>query len=210
MLDSKGFDLWAENYDVQVGLADENNDYPFAGYKDILGQIYAQIMAAGPGRVLDVGVGTATLAAKLHQAGHEVVGVDFSEEMLKIAARKMPGARLICHDFEEGLPKELAGQKFDFIVLTYALHHLEDGAKCEFIREVLGYLAPKGTLIIGDIAFETAEARDKCRADCGEDSWDDDEFYIAWADFAERLKGWCKAEYRQVSHCGGIIQIKSS
>ena len=189
-------------------MTDEGNDYPFAGYKDILGQIYAEIMAKGMCKVLDIGVGTATLTAKLHQAGHEVVGIDFSEEMLKIAAQKMPGARLIQHDFADGLPKELAGQKFDFIVLTYALHHLEDGAKLEFIKEALGYLAEGGALLVGDIAFETAEAQDKCREECGEDGWDDEEFYIVWEDFLQGLKAACEADYRQISHCGGILTIK--
>ena len=191
-----------------MGLSDESNDYPFAGYKEILGRIYAEVMAKGPCRVLDVGVGTATLAAKLHQAGHEIVGIDFSEEMLKIAAQKMPGAKLIQHDFANGLPKELAGQKFDFIVLTYALHHLDDSAKLEFIKEAMGHLAQDGALIIGDIAFETAEAHDRCREDCGEDGWDEEEFYMVWGNFAESLSEICRAEYNQISHCGGILTIR--
>lgn len=33
MLDNKGFDLWADGYDVAVGLSDESDTYPFAGYK---------------------------------------------------------------------------------------------------------------------------------------------------------------------------------
>ena len=173
-----------------------------------MGQIYAEIMAKGPCRVLDVGVGTATLAAKLYRAGHEVVGVDFSEEMLKIAAQKMPGAKLIRHDFAEGLPKELAEQKFDFIVLTYALHHLEDSAKLEFIKEAMGYLTQGGALIVGDIAFETAEAQDKCREDCGEDGWDNDEIYVVWENLAESLSEICRASYSQISHCGGILTIR--
>ena len=207
MLDSGGFDLWAEGYDASVGLSDENNEYPFTGYKEVLGQIYAEIMAKEPCHVLDVGVGTATLAARLHRAGHKVVGIDFSEEMLKIAAQKMPGATLIQHDFVKGLPNELAGRQFDFIVLTYALHHLEDGAKLGFIKEAMGYLAKDGAIIIGDIAFETAEAQDKCREDSGDD-WDDEEFYIIWEIFAKNLNGLCKAQYRQISHCGGILTIK--
>lgn len=36
MLDDKGFDLWADGYDKTVGLSDEENSYPFAGYKEIL------------------------------------------------------------------------------------------------------------------------------------------------------------------------------
>ena len=40
MLDNKGFDLWADGYDKTVGISDEENCYPFAGYKEILGMIY--------------------------------------------------------------------------------------------------------------------------------------------------------------------------
>lgn len=41
MLDNnKGFELWADGYDKSVGVSDEENTYPFAGYKDVLGTIY--------------------------------------------------------------------------------------------------------------------------------------------------------------------------
>ena len=31
MLDSRGFDLWADGYDRSVDISDEDNTYPFAG-----------------------------------------------------------------------------------------------------------------------------------------------------------------------------------
>lgn len=40
MLDNKGFDLWADGYDKSVGLYDEENTYPFAGYRNVLNAIY--------------------------------------------------------------------------------------------------------------------------------------------------------------------------
>ena len=40
VLDNKGFDLWADGYDKSVGVSEEDNTYPFAGYKKILGSIY--------------------------------------------------------------------------------------------------------------------------------------------------------------------------
>ncbi len=42
MLSKEGFDLWADGYDRAVGLSDEENSYPFAGYKDVLGGIYPE------------------------------------------------------------------------------------------------------------------------------------------------------------------------
>ena len=61
MLDNKGFDLWADGYDKTVGVSDEENTYPFAGYKDVLGTIYKTIMKKANAVVLDIGFGTGTL-----------------------------------------------------------------------------------------------------------------------------------------------------
>ena len=40
MLNNRGFDLWADDYDKSVSLSDEDGTYPFAGYKVILNEIY--------------------------------------------------------------------------------------------------------------------------------------------------------------------------
>ena len=37
MLNDIEFDLWADGYDKTVGISDEENTYPFAGYKKVLG-----------------------------------------------------------------------------------------------------------------------------------------------------------------------------
>lgn len=58
MLNSKGFDLWADDYDKSVGLCDEADDYPFAGYKEILNAIYGAVCDRGGASVLDIGFGT--------------------------------------------------------------------------------------------------------------------------------------------------------
>lgn len=44
MLNQTGFDLWADGYDKSVGLSDEGNTYPFAGYKAVLGAIYQTVI----------------------------------------------------------------------------------------------------------------------------------------------------------------------
>ena len=36
MLSQSGFDLWADGYDKSVGVSEEENSYPFAGYNTIL------------------------------------------------------------------------------------------------------------------------------------------------------------------------------
>ena len=44
MLNNKGFDFWAGDYDKTVGISDEENTYPFAGYKKVLWFIFQTIM----------------------------------------------------------------------------------------------------------------------------------------------------------------------
>jgi len=205
MLSNKGFDLWADGYDADVDMIDDDNEYPFAGYKEILGRIYAMIMEQGSCNVLDIGIGTGVLAKKLIDGGNKVTGIDFSQKMLDIAASRVPDAVLIRHDFGDGFPIQLAEQKFDFIISTYALHHLEDEAKITFIQDAVNFLAPDGKIIIGDIAFETEEAQDACRDDSG-DGWDDDEFYFVMETLSPHLKDF-SWHYQQISHCGGILTV---
>lgn len=78
MLDQSGFDLWADGYDKTVGISDEENAYPFAGYRDVLGSIFQTIMEKPNATVLDIGFGTATLTAKLYEHGCTIYGQDFS------------------------------------------------------------------------------------------------------------------------------------
>lgn len=94
MLDSKGFDLWAEGYDKTVGLSEEDNSYPFAGYKEVLAFIYNMVLGRERPVVLDIGFGTGTLTAKLYAHGCEIYGQDFSAKMIELAREKMPDGQL--------------------------------------------------------------------------------------------------------------------
>jgi len=206
MLDNHGFDMWADGYDKSVNVSDDDNTYPFAGYKEIMNAIYGTVMKKSPAKVLDIGLGTGTLASKLYDGGNDITGIDFSEKMLSTAKAKMPEAKLIQFDFTKGLTPELASAKFDFIVSTYALHHLTDSEKVAFIRSLLANLNDQGTIIIGDVSFQTKGDLEKCKSLSG-DEWDDDEFYFIFAELNEELSGVCKMSYHQFSHCAGILEI---
>ena len=43
MLNNTGFDLWADGYDKSVGLSDENDRYPFAGYRAMMNALYQRV-----------------------------------------------------------------------------------------------------------------------------------------------------------------------
>lgn len=206
MLDDKGFDLWADGYDKSVQLSEEDNEYPFAGYKDVLNTIYNIIHRKEKAKVLDIGFGTGVLTKKLYDDGYEIYGIDFSERMLEISKEKMPLAKLVQYDFSRGLPKELENIQFDYIISTYAMHHLEDEDKIKFINKLEEYLSRDGRIIIGDIAFETRELLEQCKAKY-ENYWDDEEIYFVF----DELKEFFPKEdisFTTISHCAGIIQLR--
>ena len=177
MLNSTGFDLWSKDYDKTVQLSEESNEYPFAGYKDVLNTVYNEIRSGQGKTVLDIGFGTGILSKRLYDEGVEIFGVDFSAEMVNTAKEKMPNARLYQFDFTKWLPKEREGQRFDFIVTTYAIHHLTEEEKISFIKLLKTKINTNGKILIGDVAFETKKDMELCMEQAG-DEWDDEEFYI--------------------------------
>lgn len=202
MLDKKDFDLWADGYDKMVGISDEENTYPFAGYKDVLGNIFQIIMEKQNAIVLDIGFGTGTLTTKLYENGCSIYGQDFSSRMIELASKKMPDAHLYQGDFTKGLVAPL-NQSYDFIVATYALHHLSDEQKVSFLRTLLNCLKENGKILIGDVAFENRDQLNQCRQEAG-DEWDDEEIYFV----ADEMRSiFPKLAFRQISYCAGILTL---
>lgn len=208
MLSNHGFDLWADSYDESVRDADESNQYPFAGYAALMNAIYGAIMPSTPSKVLDIGMGTAVLASRLYEAGNYITGVDFSLEMIKIAKSKMPNASLLHWDFTLGIPPAIRSQAFDFIVSTYALHHLDDGAKTDIIFQMLDMLEPGGVIYIGDVCFPTPDDLRACKQACG-DEWDEDESYFVIDQMQQKLGRSCSFAFHRFSFCAGIIELRN-
>ncbi len=203
MLDQNGFDLWADGYDKTVGLSDEENSYPFAGYKEILARIYQIVLEKGKSTILDIGFGTGTLTQKLYEQGCEVWGQDFSSRMIDLASAKMPNAHLFQGDFSQGLVEPLLKNSYDFIIATYSLHHLTDDGKITFIQSLMDLLKVDGIILIGDVAFANRADLERCQEEVGEE-WDDDEIYFV---FDELQKAFPKMKFDQVSYCAGLISL---
>ena len=204
MLDNKGFDLWADDYDKSVGLSDDDNSYPFAGYKEILNQIYNEVLSLKAKKVLDIGFGTGTLTSRLYEKGIEIYGQDFSKEMFDIAKEKMPKAKLYFKDFSHGLDEALLTNKYDAIIATYSLHHLADEDKTNFIKSLLPLLNDGGKILIGDVAFKNCHELEICKNHAGH-AWDDEEFYFVYNEMRDKFPA---TTFNQISHCAGIITIK--
>lgn len=203
MLNNSGFNLWADGYDKSVGISDEENVYPFARYKKVMNRIFGEVMEHGDAKVLDIGFGTATLAKRLYDNGCAIFGQDFSKRMIEIAKEKMPGAHLYMGDFSKGLCSELLEHKYDFIVSTYALHHLDDARKVDFINGLLPLLNDGGKILIGDVAFMTRSELEKCKNDAG-NKWDDDEIYFVFDEIKGHFPKMC---FEQISYCSGVLTL---
>ena len=203
MLNSKGFDLWADGYDKTVGISDEESTYPFSGYKKVLGLIFKAIMETTNAVVLDIGFGTGTLTMKLYEQGCSIYGQDFSARMITLASEKMPNAHLYQGDFSKGLVEPLQNRHYDYIVATYSLHHLTDAQKSVFLTELRDHLKENGKIMIGDVAFETRKDLERCRLAAG-DAWDDEEIYFVAEELRKDLPG---LSFMQVSDCAGILML---
>ncbi len=201
MLDNKGFDLWADGYDKSVDLANEDDSYPFAGYKQILNEIYNRVLIGKCNAVLDIGFGTGTLTSKLYEQGCCIWGQDFSGRMIELAKEKMPEAKLYQGDFSKGLVEELKQNKYDAIIATYSLHHLLDEQKVSLINDVLALLNNEGRLYIGDVVFETRKEMERQKALIG-DEWDDEEIYFVADEFT---KVFPQMKYEKFSFCAGLL-----
>lgn len=204
MLNSNGFDVWADGYDESVRLADESDAYPFAGYAAILKEIYGRVCASGAKTVLDIGFGTGTLAGQLYQQGCDVFGQDFSSRMIQLAQGKMPRAQLYQGDFSLGLVQELKQQRYDAIIATYALHHLTDEQKVAFFQELLPLLQDNGCIYVGDVAFATRAQLEQCKAQAGDD-WDASEIYFVYDELKQAFP---QLRFEPVSHCAGLLTLK--
>jgi trans-aconitate methyltransferase len=92
-------------------------------YEEMLDVAAAAAGARRPRRVVDLGIGTGALAARVAKRAPAatIVGIDEDAQMLAAAARRLPGSRtrLVTNSFLRApLPR------CDAIVASFALHHI--------------------------------------------------------------------------------------
>jgi SAM-dependent methyltransferase len=109
----------------------------------------ARVVAELPrnGRVLDLGVGTGRELPALLDAGHEVVGLDVSPEMLAICAKRARPIPLFEGDLWEPLPWD--ARSFDAVIALHGTlaHPPREGACSGLAREVARVLRPGGVFV---------------------------------------------------------------
>ncbi len=101
-------------------------------------------------KVLDIGCGTGNFSIKLAKMGCEVIGIDISEEMLKVAKDKAKKEGLNIKFYNMDVyDMKFEDNCFDGVISVTAFEFLKDPDKA--IEEMFRVLKPKGYLLIGTI-----------------------------------------------------------
>jgi putative AdoMet-dependent methyltransferase len=145
------FDEWSHSYDQTVSGHDAEYEEVFSKYDEIL----SAVADKAKGTVVEFGVGTGNLTAKLVNKGLHVIGIEPSTNMRKIAQNKLPNTNIIDGDFLNFHVSE----KVDTFVSTYAFHHLTDEEKRTAIATFKDRLNPHGRVVFADTVFITDEAK---------------------------------------------------
>src|SRR5262249_34395681 len=149
-----------DSYDASVL---SSTGWPHEGYEKLLDEVVTRADAHPSMTVLDLGVGTGNLTQRFLALGYSVWGIDFSSEMLARAKPKLPGAILLHADLLEVWPREVQ-RRFSRVVSSYALHHFDLNTKRELLlRVVSSHLEGAGRIVVADISFPTARAREQAR-----------------------------------------------
>jgi len=96
-------------------------------------------------KILDLGCGTGHESMRLHSLGAEVVGVDFSEESIRIAKKKTPQCTFLAKDILE-LDKSLG--LFDGIFSSGSIIHISEEQMPKLFRILYNLLEDGGFIEI--------------------------------------------------------------
>jgi ubiquinone/menaquinone biosynthesis C-methylase UbiE len=153
----ESYDTVAEDYAVLTGQALAKEPL----LRAMLTAFAELVLAAGPGRVLDVGCGPGHVTAHLRDAGVDVSGIDLSAGMIAVARREHPHL-----DFAVGSMTALAAADGSLrgVVSCWSLIHLPKAEVPHALAEFHRVLGPGGLLFVG---FHVGDERRRKRSGYG-------------------------------------------
>lgn len=146
------FENWANSYDDTVVGHDLQYKEVFRNYDGTL----EDVVKRSGSKVIEFGVGTGNLTAKLIAAGKNVYGIEPSKSMRDIAVSKLPKGALV----SDGDFLDFPAPPFspDTIVSSYAFHHLTNDEKREAVRRYGKMLAKHGKIVFADTVFKDRDS----------------------------------------------------
>ncbi|WP_281974964.1 MerR family transcriptional regulator [Halobacillus litoralis] len=158
--DRWNFDEQAEEYDQTI----KTTGYRFnvhEHYHVALSKVKDWVEPKPEELGVDIGTGTGNLAALFMDDGTTMIGVDQSEEMLKVCLKKYPELETRPGHF---LSLPIMDHSTDFVVSSYALHHLQDAEKELALAEMDRILNDDGRIAIADLMFENEKEKQRILA----------------------------------------------
>lgn len=141
---------WDETYEALAGCYDAmTEDVNYPAWADFLEKIFAR-QPRPVHTVLDLACGTGTMSFLLAQRGYEMIGVDFSPEMLAIAAEKTLEGEgeppiFLCQSMEE---LDLYGTVDACVCLLDSVNHVTRADKLQkAFQRVWLFLEPGGIFL---------------------------------------------------------------
>ena len=186
--------------------------YPFAGYFEIIAEIKKSLSHSM--KILDVGIGSGFMLDKLVSDFDtmDCYGIDFSTEMLEIAASRFNNSQLINFNIANGVPKQIKHLSFDIILSAYTLHHFNTEEKVSIIENYLKLLDKNGIFIIADIMFDSIEHMKEIKR-IAKDSWDsEEENGYFFKDFSQKHLSHLALDisYIKSSQCSAMFLIRKA
>lgn len=102
-------------------------------------------------RVLDAGCGPGRLGGYLHEAGHDVVGVDLDPALIEAAEQDHPGPTWLVADLSElDLPAQGIDEGFDVIVCAgNVMTFLDPATRRSVLEGFAAHLRDRGRAVVG-------------------------------------------------------------
>jgi len=125
--------------------------YPFM--RGIRRDVFGMAQQIKPGRIIDVCCGTGDQLSLLRRNGMNALGIDYSDAMLKVAARKSP--RISCLK-QDATTMGFVDQSFDMAIVSMGLHETGWEQAQGILKEIHRILKPSGRLIVVDYALTSA------------------------------------------------------
>jgi len=132
-----------EGYNLYSSAYEKNTAYLNSFEKNIVLEFMGNLTGK---KALDLGCGTGRLVKDLINSGAKVVGIDISDEMIKIMKNKFPKVKSLVAD-SENLPFD--DSSFDFVIASFFIVHLKNLTKT--FDEIYRVLKDGGKFVLTNI-----------------------------------------------------------